>query len=72
MPSCGGRTGHPPLIRSTLFDRILGLGPDEPLRDVFRQPGVDRCTIDVNDPAVLLNLDRPGDLVGLYERYLAD
>jgi hypothetical protein len=33
---------------------------------------VDRCTIDVNDPAVLLNLDRPGDLVGLYERYLAD
>ena len=62
VPSFGGRGGHPPLISRELFSRILAVGPDEPLRNVLRAPGVRRRYVEVDDPGVLVNVDRPGDL----------
>jgi CTP:molybdopterin cytidylyltransferase MocA len=71
IPSCQGRHGHPPLISAGLFPRILAAGPDEPLRDILLESGVRRRYVEVNDPGVLLNVDRPEDLDQLAELYNA-
>ncbi len=76
VPSFSGRHGHPPLVAATLIPRILAAGPDEPLRNLLQ--GNDspdargrianpsyavRCRfLEVDDPGVLVNIDRPEDL----------
>lgn len=67
VPSFGGRGGHPPLISRAMFRRILAVDPDEPLRNLFRDPGVRRRYLEVDDPGVLVNVDRPDDLRQLTE-----
>jgi molybdenum cofactor cytidylyltransferase len=71
IPSCQGRHGHPPLLSAALFPRILAAGPDEPLRDILLGAGVRRRYVEVNDPGVLLNVDRPEDLDQLAALYSA-
>jgi CTP:molybdopterin cytidylyltransferase MocA len=62
IPSVGGKHGHPPLVASSVVPRIMAAGPDEPLRDVLRSAGVRRRYVEVRDPGVLVNVDRPEDL----------
>ena len=69
VPTYGGRGGHPALFSARLFPRVMAAGADEPLRDIFRAPDVARCTMEVDDPGVLLNIDCPEDLAGLSELY---
>lgn len=60
LPSHGGRRGHPVLLRRALFDRVLVLGPDEPLSAVIRAA---RCLpVPVDDPDIHTDLDAPEDL----------
>ena len=60
VPTHAGRRGHPVVLRRTLFARIAALGPDEPLSGVVRAARV--LEVAVADPAVLVDLDVPGDL----------
>jgi CTP:molybdopterin cytidylyltransferase MocA len=71
IPSCDGKHGHPPLVSAELFPRIMAAGPDAPLRDVLRGAGVGRRYVEVDDPGVLVNVDRPEDLKELAELYAA-
>jgi molybdenum cofactor cytidylyltransferase len=71
IPGYRGRHGHPPLFSAALIPEILAAGPDEPLRDLLQGP-VGRLSkssyevrcrvVEVDDPGVLANLDRPEDL----------
>ena len=60
------RGGHPILIGSHWWPQIQGMDPDQPLRDFFviEPDKVDR--VEVDDPAILWNLNTPGDV----ERHL--
>ena len=69
IPSHCGEHGHPPLVSRTLFARVAAAGPDEPLRDILRGPGVRRRFVEVPDAGVLMNVDRPEDLAPLEDLY---
>jgi CTP:molybdopterin cytidylyltransferase MocA len=62
VPSYRGKHGHPPLLSARIFPQILAAGPDVPLRNILHSPGVVRRCVEVNDPGVFLNIDRPEDL----------
>lgn len=62
LPTHGGRRGHPILLRRSLFGRVRALGPDEPLSRVVRAANVREVAVE--DAAVLVDLDVPGDLRG--------
>jgi len=71
IPQYRGHSGHPPLLSAALVPRVLAAGPDEPLRTLLEAPGVRRELVDVDDPGVLVNVDRPEDLPPLAELYRA-
>ncbi len=60
LPSYRGVTGHPVRIPARLRARLL-FGDDVPLREVLRGGRV----LPVDDPGILLNLNRPADLAAL-------
>jgi len=67
QPRFDGRRGHPLVVPAWLFPHALALPADATLRDLLARGDVVRCTLDVDDPAVLDNLDTPGDLARLPE-----
>lgn len=62
IPRYRGRDGHPPLISTRLLPAIVGARPDDSLRNILYSDDVRRTAVDVDDPGVLLNIDRPEDL----------
>lgn len=65
QPLHAGRRGHPLIWPAALIPELLALAPDETPRDLLaRHPDLRRA-LDVDDPAVLDNLDRPEDLARL-------
>lgn len=63
-PRHQGRRGHPVALRVDVLARYLQPNPP-PLRDLLHELG-DRCVDeDVDDPAVLVDLDRPVDVLRL-------
>lgn len=62
IPRYEGRDGHPPLFSARLVPRIVAAQADESLRSVLYSDDVLRVAVDVDDPGVLLNIDRPEDL----------
>lgn len=67
QPRFEGRRGHPLVLPASLLGHALALPADATLRDLLARPEVVRCTLDVDDPAVLDNLDAPVDLARLPE-----
>jgi molybdenum cofactor cytidylyltransferase len=67
QPRFDGRRGHPLVLPAWLLPHALALPADATLRDLLARPDVARCTVDVDDPAVLDNLDAPADLARLPE-----
>jgi molybdenum cofactor cytidylyltransferase len=59
-PSFDGRRGHPVLFRASLFPALRASTGDEGARAVLQALGKDLVAIDVADPGVLFDVDRPG------------
>ena len=60
-PLYAGRTGHPVLISSLLFDEILQLGAGESLKTLMLRHADEIVKLDVTDPAVVVDVDTPTD-----------
>jgi molybdenum cofactor cytidylyltransferase len=61
MPVYGGRRGHPILIDIRYRDRMTALDPSVGLRQLARDRPDDVLEVPVRTPAVLMDVDRPGD-----------
>lgn len=66
IPTFGNRRGHPILVDNILRPTFRALGDDEPARKVIKAQETSIEEVKVRDPAILLDLDTPGD----YERCL--
>jgi molybdenum cofactor cytidylyltransferase len=64
QPRLGERRGHPIVYPNDLVSTLIALRPPTTPRDLLAQPEVAsrRRHVDVDDPAVLDNLDTPQDL----------
>jgi len=64
QPRHGERRGHPIVYPADLLPALVELCPPQTPRTLLARPPIAarRRTIDVDDPAVLDNLDRPEDL----------
>lgn len=64
QPRLGERRGHPIVYPHDLVPALLDLRPPDTPRDLLADPHVAsrRRQLDVDDPAILDNLDRPEDL----------
>lgn len=61
-PCFEGRRGHPVLFGEACFPALRGLGGDMGARAVLAAIGERLALVDVADPGVLLDVDRPQDL----------
>ena len=61
-PCCAGQRGHPPLLPVALREAILAGAPAGGLRQLLVGADLGEHDIDVGDPHVLEDMDRPGDL----------
>ena len=59
LPREAGNTGHPVLLGRKLWPEVEALGPDEPLHEVVLADPSRLRTVDVSDPGVLWNMNRP-------------
>jgi CTP:molybdopterin cytidylyltransferase MocA len=63
VPVCGLRRGHPLLIPAFLVARVLSWPADDRLNRLFAEPDVKVLHLEGFDETVLLDVDRPADLV---------
>jgi len=70
-PVYRGRRGHPVLFARTLFPELLRLHGDEGARSLLDRPGADLVCIEVDDPAVIQDIDTPDDYAGTVTREAA-
>lgn len=63
-PRAGGRAGHPVLVRAEALEPYRSPSPPV-LRDHLRSLGPRCVEVDVDDPAVRLDLNTPADVMGL-------
>ena len=68
MPRYQGRRGHPVLISQKVARELLNLPPTAAARDVIRQYNDTILYVDVDDPAILMDVDTPEDYQALLSR----
>ena len=56
-PAYRGRRGHPVLLARSCFADLLRLAGDEGARSLLRRPGADLVTIEVDDEAIVQDVD---------------
>ncbi|MFP5222445.1 MAG: NTP transferase domain-containing protein [Acidobacteriota bacterium] len=61
VPRCGGRRGNPVIIPAQWFDKVLELEGDTGARPLLIRPDAPVDYLDVDDPAVLADVDTPED-----------
>ncbi len=61
IPTYNGRRGHPPLLGSDFFSRLFELPLNEGARAIYRQVEESVREVVVEDPGVLLNVNRNED-----------
>lgn len=62
-PRYQGKRGHPVLLPERLTAEVLAAEPTSTLHQVISQHRDERVDLDVDDPGVLRDVDRPEDLV---------
>ena len=70
LPRCEGRPGHPALLSVRLFPEIAALSGDEGAGRLLRSRD-DVVFCEVDDPTILLDVDRPEDLQALQNQTLS-
>ncbi|ADG08581.1 nucleotidyltransferase family protein [Caulobacter segnis] len=65
VPVLAGRRGHPVLFGADWLPALAKLDGDEGARALLTQAGSRLITVEVSDPGVLLDIDRPEDLARL-------
>ena len=65
MPRFEGRRGHPVLISQEVVKQLLALPPGAAARDLIRSQNATVQYVDVNDPAILMDVDTPEDYQAL-------
>ncbi len=68
-PVCGGRKGHPPLIRATLYRRILDYSGEKGLGGLLRGEGITHAFTEVADEGILFDADTDEALEGVLKRF---
>jgi len=62
VPAYGGRRGHPAIVSGMLLDELRGVDEaSQGLRAVMSRHAADRRELALDDPSVLLDLNRPED-----------
>jgi len=56
------RHGHPLLLHRTIWPDVLNAPPGTTLRDIVHSHRERRCSVSVDDPGILIDIDRPEDL----------
>jgi len=69
-PRCKGERGHPVVLGRDHFPALRALTGDRGARTVLKERASDLRLVDVEDPGVLIDLDRPSDLERLPTRVL--
>ena len=64
VPTFHGRGGHPTLFARSVHAELLAPGADQGARSVVRHDPARVARIEVPDPGILANLNRPEDLIG--------
>lgn len=68
VPAFRGRRGHPILIGLEYRDEVLGLDPEEGLRQLIRAHPKDLFEAEVEDANILRDMDQPEDYAGELKR----
>jgi molybdenum cofactor cytidylyltransferase len=68
IPTYGGKRGHPVLISTELIEEIEALPPSGTLRDVVHRHLDKAVLVEVDDPAIVADVDTPED----YQRALGE
>ena len=63
-PRHKGKRGHPVALPLTIRDEILGTSPTSNLHEVIKKHLEQRTDLDVDDPGINRDVDRPEDLAG--------
>lgn len=61
-PRCNGKRGHPVALPLALRDEIIATSPASNLHDVIKNHLKERTDLDVDDPGINRDVDRPEDL----------
>jgi molybdenum cofactor cytidylyltransferase len=64
--TCGGRHGHPVIFGRAVFDELRRADPAQGAKAVVRAHARDLVDVDVDDPGVLHDIDRPEDYESLF------
>jgi len=68
VPVHAGKRGNPVTIPASCFPRVLALSGDTGARPLLAEPGSPVDFLDVDDPAVVTDVDTPDDYEGLRSR----
>lgn len=68
VPRYKGKKGHPVFFRASCIPEILAMPEPAVLRDYIHAHS-NVCILDVDDPAILMDADTPGDLEQIREYY---
>lgn len=69
-PTCKGERGHPVVLGRDHFPALRSLSGDSGARTILKDHAADVKLVPVEDPGVLIDLDRPSDLERLATRVL--
>jgi len=62
QPRYKRRHGHPLLLHSAIWPDVMNAPPGVTLRDITFKYRARRCSVSVDDPGILIDVDRPEDL----------
>jgi molybdenum cofactor cytidylyltransferase len=62
VPRYRGRRGHPVAFPASARDAILTAPPSQNLSEILKTSNLPREELDVDDPGIVRDVDRPGDL----------